>query len=331
MAAGMSRGVVLPGFAYDRPTQQASWTNPTNSVQGAYQAAVNQNASDYDTIMGRYSTLFDQAQQGRQKNSTINIPKVEATQRQFQSIPGYSRTAAMDSVMNQLQGFADTGGYSEGDINAFRARGLSPIRSIYASAQQNLARNKALQGGYSPNYGAMQAKLAREQSGIIGQHTMDLNAKIAEQVQEGKKFGLSNLSPLAAQEASAQNAINMANAQGVNDTNAANADMATRVAELNAQLMMEAERANAANESNWMQQALAANQGAANLYGTTPALTNTFGNQVLQSNAQNLAGQQAQAQVRQQRANTGAQLVGMGATARIPSYGGGIAGMRFGA
>lgn len=298
-----------------------AWTNPSNSVTGAYGAAVNQNAQDYDRLQGQYKTLFDQAQSGRTANQDISIPKVEGQQRQFNAIPAYQRTSAMDSVMGQLQGFADTGGYSSDDINAFRSRGLSPIRSIYASALKNLQRQKAIQGGYSPNYGAMQAKLAREQSGIIGQHTMDLNANIAERVAEGKRFGLSNLSPLASQEQAATNAISAANAQGMNEFESANVAEVNRISELNARLMMEAENLNRQVDDSYMQQALAATSGGANLYGTTPALTNMFGNQVLQSNAQNLQAQTAEGQLRQARAGTGAQLVGMGATQRPINYG----------
>lgn len=297
-----------PGRADYRPTPVPAWTNPSNSVQGAYGAAVNQNASDYDKIMGRYDTLFNQAQENRATNNNVKVPTVRSAQRSYEAIPGYTRSGMLSQVADQLTNMSNTGGYSESDINSFRARGLAPIRSIYASGLENLRRNRALQGGYSPNYGAMQAKLAREQSNIIGERTSALNADIAERVAQGKQFALGNLTPLAERENAAINDINIRNAEGVNRTNDANTSDANRVAELNAQIMMEVERLRRSGGENAISQAMQANQGAANLYGTTPALTNMFGNQVLQSNAQNLAGQQAEANIRQQRANTGLNL-----------------------
>lgn len=321
------KGAVLPQFGYGQPAQ-ASWTSPSSGATGAYGAAVNTNAADYDKIMGRYDTLFNTASESR--NKQVSTPQVSAQSRSYQAVPDYQRGGMLSEVADKLSNFSNTGGYSDGDITAFRERGLSPIRSIYASALQNLKRQRSIQGGYSPNYGAMQAKLAREQSGIIGQHTMDLNANIGERVQEGKKFGLSTMAPLAAQETGAINSIRAANAEGVNRTNDANVTDQNRVNELNAQLKLDVDKTNATNSQNSVSQMLAANAGATNAYGTTPAMTQLFGNQVLASNAQNLQGQTAEAQIRQARAGTGAQLVGMNATQRPINYGGPYAGVNLG-
>lgn len=167
--------------------------NPANSgvagSYGLYNTAVGQQAGDYSSIMQGYKNLS--------------------------STPGYQNLASL----------ATTGGYSPEDIANIRERGISPIRSIYASAQQNVERNKALQGGYAPNYGAVQAKLAREMSGAIGDQTTKVNADIAQRVAQNKiglapTFAAQEEAPLKAQQS---------------------------------------------------------------LYGTTPALSNLFGNQALQA------------------------------------------------
>ena len=51
-----------------------------------------------------------------------------------------------------FQQFAQTGGFSPEDLANIRARAVSPVRAVYANAQQNVNRQRALQGGYSPGF-----------------------------------------------------------------------------------------------------------------------------------------------------------------------------------
>jgi hypothetical protein len=174
------------------PISSAYGTNPGSGVTGSYglyNTAVGQQATDYGNIMKGYQNLS--------------------------SSPGYQNTANL----------AQTGGYSDADQAAIRERGISPIRSIYASAQQNVDRNKALQGGYSPNYGAVQAKMSRDMSTQIGDQTTKVNADLAQNI--------------------AQNKMQMA--------------------------------------PQFAAQAAQPLQNQQSLYGTTPALSNLFGNQALQA------------------------------------------------
>src|SRR3989304_3720618 len=60
--------------------------------------------------------------------------------------------------------------------------GLSPIRSVYSNARRNLDRQKSLQGGYSPNYGAVLSKMAREQSELGTQASTNINAEVAKMI-----------------------------------------------------------------------------------------------------------------------------------------------------
>lgn len=126
---------------------------PRSGVEGSYglyNTAVNQQASDYGNIMQGYKDLA--------------------------SSPGYQNVANL----------AVTGGYSPEDQASIRERGISPIRSIYASANRDIERQKALQGGYSPNYAAVKAKMAREMSDTISNKTNDINAGLAERIAQNK-------------------------------------------------------------------------------------------------------------------------------------------------
>lgn len=140
-------------------------------------------------------------------------------------------------LMNPLSGysgFAQTGGFSPQDISNIRARAIAPIRGIYSAANADVDRQRKLQKGFSPNYTASKAKMAREQAYALSDKTTDAEAMIAGLVQSGKLAGLGGLQ------------------SGM----------------------------------------LGAMQGQTGLYGTTPALASTFGNQVLGSTGQMLQGNQ---------------------------------------
>ena len=257
---GASAGAIV-GQTY--PNQIPAWTNPSNSVSGSssFSSVPTQN-SDYGKIMGNYDTLFRDARTNA--NARTQFQPVG-----FTGIPQYQSTGRLNDVANRLTGFADTGGYSEADLGNIRARGAAPIRSVYASALQNLKRQKSLQGGYSPNYGAIAAKMAREQAGILSEKSADIEAGIADRVQEGKRFGLSNLSPLAQRESELTHESKRENATG-----------RQRVNELNANLRLDTERLNRTGRDNAISQALQATGGMTNLYGTSPAQTTNFSNSV---------------------------------------------------
>lgn len=92
-----------------------------------------------------------------------------------------------------FQDFAKTGGFSAADLANIRARALSPVRAVYANAQQNVNRQRALQGGYSPGFGVLQARMAREQGQETSDAATNAEAAIAEMVQKGKLAGLQGM------------------------------------------------------------------------------------------------------------------------------------------
>lgn len=195
---------------------------PAYGDPGTFAGAVTQQAGDYDKIMQSLQTLAS----------------------------GYQQSPDVTASLNNLNNLASTGGYSAQDISDLRNRAISPIKSIYSTAQQNLDRSQALSGGYSPNAGAAQAQLARDMSQQVGQAEENADAGIAQNV-AANKLSIAPSYASAAQGAQGQNVS----------------------LPLQIQQMM------------------------ASLYGTNPALINTFGNQVatatgLNQNQQNINNNQ---------------------------------------
>ena len=95
-----------------------------------------------------------------------------------------------NEVFGRYGEFADTGGYSSDDLANIRARAVSPIRSIYSGARRDIDRQRSLQGGYSPNRTAALAKMAREQSYTTADANTNVEAAIAQMVQQGKLAGM---------------------------------------------------------------------------------------------------------------------------------------------
>lgn len=201
--------------------------DPLTTQYNLYNTGVEQNAEDYGSIMQGYKSLINKTQ---------------------------GPNAHYDAAMNNLATLSGTGGYSDADKADLRARGVSPIRSIYAGANRDIDRQRSLQGGYSPNYGALKTKMARDLSESIGGQVSNVNADIASKV--------------------AQNKVGLAGTY-----------------------------ANAAQQGNTA--ATQALSGATSLYGTTPALASTFGNQALQ-------GAQLQNQITQGKNQQGLQAISQG-------------------
>lgn len=104
-----------------------------------------------------------------------------------------------DRIGGQYQDWAKTGGLSAMDKGNIRSRALSPIRSLYSSANRDVDRQRALQGGYSPGYGALKSRLAREMSSGMSDAATNAEGMIAQMVNQGKQFGLQGQSSLYSQ------------------------------------------------------------------------------------------------------------------------------------
>lgn len=237
-----------------------------------YSAAATTQSSDYDKIMAQYDDLIKGSSGNR---SPISFNPISAR------TTSYNPSSESSSAIGNLSSLAGNGGITGSEEADIRARDISPIRSIYANAQRNLDRNRVLSGGYSPNYNATSAKMAREASEQIGQITTNANANIAQSRQQGRL-------------AIAPSFANFSNQQDQEKLTAEQANNAAqqRADELNAQLGLQTQTANRNFDQTQQGNILSAIEGKRGLYGTTPALTSTFGSQVAQ--AGNLAQNQEQ-------------------------------------
>ncbi len=168
------------------------------------------------------------------------------------------RGGAIDKAISTYGNFADTGGFSPQDINNIRARAVAPIRSINDRANQEIQRQASIRGtAYSPNTSAAIAKANRDSAYATGDVSTNAEAMIAQLMQQGKLYGAGGLA-----------STGLANQS--NDT-------------ANRGLDLSAINSVTGNQLN----ALA---GKTSLYGTSPGLTKTFGDQLLTSSGQGLQG-----------------------------------------
>jgi len=268
--------------------------------QSAYSASIPQTADDYDSIMGKYRDLYSSAMrpQGSQdigmlRNKYQNL--LSSPGYQYQSYTpeklAYKPTGDVTSAMSQLKELGETGGYSLADQAAIRERGISPIRSIYANAQRNMNRQKNLQGGYAPGFGAAATRMAREQSELIANQVTNVNAQLAEAIARGKLTAAPQYANLASTESGRG-----FDADRLNVTNSANAAQMNAQGQLQAATLrsQEIQQALAGLQSlqdsdrRGQSEALAAVEGMRGLYGTTPALAATFGAQTANPNLTSL-------------------------------------------
>lgn len=208
------------------PNTYNPFSATTKTYDPAYYSATQSqgpNASAYRTSsynpaqLGTTPTYTSQQMQGP---GTITPERYQAAQ-----TPYVQSEASKNSIAN-LANLAETGGYSEQGIADLRARGVSPIRAVYANAQRNVDRSRALAGGYSPNYNATTAKMAREMSDQIANQVTDVNAGIAQNVAGNKIAIAPSYSSAANQESDLANQMGMTNTAARNTAGQFNAEQA---------------------------------------------------------------------------------------------------------
>lgn len=272
----VNRGYYTPGAA--TPTN-----SPLANQYNLYNSAVTTQAKDYDTLTGGYQQLFNKAM-GDLNNpaNRLTAPAGGYTPAQF----NYAPTGEYEAARQMQENLAATGGLTGADQQNLRERGISPIRAVYANANRDIDRQRVLQGGFSPNYTASKAKLSRDLSQSIADQATNVNAQIAQMIQQGKLSATPQLLDATQHESDVRNQYGRMN------TDAENA-----AKQFNLELPLKYAQANASNLSAPYQAAMAALNGQTNLYGTTPALSRLFGDQ-----AQNAA--QFQFGVNQANANS---------------------------
>jgi len=281
---------------------------PANALTNQYKlynSGVQQNAEDYGGIMQGYKNLAASA--GTNANLSGYKPtmmQTGGTQFTPQTSP-YKQSADLTSAIGNLRGLSETGGYTPEGIADIRARGISPIRSIYAGANRDIDRNRALKGGFSPGYNAAKLKMAREMSDQIGNQVTNVNAGIAQNVAQNRLQAAPQLTNVTGGQSDLANQMGQNNAQMMNQGNLANIANTMQTGQFNANAANQAGQFNAQQRLQPQQTQLAALQGQASLYGTTPALSQLFGNQAMQH-------AQTQNQINQQGNQLNANLAGEG-------------------
>lgn len=222
-----------------------------NAFAYDYGRGAESNYGDYNDIMNRFRGVADGGYDNGEASASWGPSKISYSD-PFKSYGGYEE-------------FSKTGGYSGADIANMRSRGVSPIRAAYANAGREIGRQRSLQGGYSPNAVAAQAKMAREQGQAAADATQNVEAGLAEARNRGRLAGLGGMSGI--------------------ETSRLGADL--DVAKFNANAQMQADQWNAAQANSRAAEGRGARLGALNgmvqMYGTTPGMASTFGNLALQS------------------------------------------------
>lgn len=168
----------------------------------------------------------------------------------------YKRTDDFTDAIRNLKGLTESGGYTSEDIYNLRERGVSPIRSIYASAGRDIDRSRALSGGgTNASYSALKGRMARELSDKIGGITTDVNAGIAENVANnrvslapvyagvtGNESGLAN--QYGRQNTDELNRADILNSGLINDTNRTNISEGNRAKLINVNSINDTNREN---------------------------------------------------------------------------------------
>lgn len=278
-------GIVAPGFRMPK------------GKKNVFPASIQQSGEDYDYLMKRYRDIVERGQDPN-LSSLASQYKTLGRERYQPTNLTYNRSKELQEALGGLGELSRTGGYTEEGIRDLRARGISPIRAVYQNAMQNITRQRALQGGYSPNYTASMAKLARDLSESISTGAQNVNAGIAENVAAGRRQIAPQFASTALQETGMRS-----------DIAARNAAERARAFELNRGNQQGSLSALERIYGQQPERELQALGGIRSLYGTTPAQPALFGQQAIQK-----AQLQEQQKARRQRGQSS--LIGAYSQAR---------------
>jgi hypothetical protein len=248
----------MAGQVMDRGPRKPK-VDPIAQLYGRANDEYDRQTGDYTDIMKRFRDIYDTS--ANPTNGQYKFDPYTAAQ------ATYSRSPDTTAALASLNELSRTGGLSDTDQQNLRARGVSPIRAQYATAQRDMDRQRRLNGGYSPNFGAVTAKMTRDQSSLIADQMDKVNANIAQMVQSGKLSAAPNYASAAQAESELKNKFELENTNAKNEAN-----------RFNASGMFESRK-------NQLNDRLSAAQGMTSLYGTTPARSSLYNNNAL-DNAQ---------------------------------------------
>lgn len=253
---------------YNQSKQPSALENEMGGVSQEYQDAArtarNTQVADYGNIMSGYKNFMG----GLGGPTNFSFERVGAKRpEELGEAYGYLREAAPG-----YRDFAATGGYSPTDIQELRARSVSPVRSAYGNTMMQLDRTRSLAGAQgAPNYIAATSRAQRELPGQMADAMTSINAELANNIRQGKLAGLAGITGIGSE----MGGLSSAEAQRI-----LAADLANQSADIQTQGMREQ------SLQNLRQSQLAGLSGQTSLYGTTPAMAATFGNQALNAYGQ---------------------------------------------
>ena len=96
--------------------------------------------------------------------------------------------------------FATTGGISPQTQQEIQQRESSSLASLYGNLQNQLSQQKAVQGGYSPGYGAQEAQLGRQTGEQIAEGRRDTDIALQQLISSGKLAGLAGLGQVSGEQ-----------------------------------------------------------------------------------------------------------------------------------
>lgn len=245
----------IGGSAGDGGNSRRKRQDPVEDMYNLYGTSVQKQAGDYDSIMKKFNSIYSGAGPGGGASGMYKFDPYEAAQTQYNKSPDTTKALA------ELEDLSRTGGLNDAAQQNLRARGVSPIRAQYATAQRDMDRQRRIGGATSANFGAVTSRMARDQSSLIADQMDKVNAGIAEMVQSGRLSAAPNYASAAQAESVLKHGVATGNTEAKNTA-----------AQHNASGMFNARNAQRGDR-------LGAVQGMTNLYGTTPALSSLYGDQ----------------------------------------------------
>lgn len=215
-------GNAMAQIGSDRTTAQGHATQQYDSLYGGYNNLLNSpiNPSKYGAIGGggfaapavvplnaKYGETTDKYRDFM-KTGGIDPNAMRTSYDTYNRFANTGNVTEADKARMRGNGvfdeFAQTGGYSAGDVQNIRARGNSVIPAMYKNISSAGDRGAIAQGGYGPGADVMRARLGRDQASGMASAARDTEIGIKQDVNAGRQWGATGV---AQSESALQNLI----------------------------------------------------------------------------------------------------------------------------
>jgi hypothetical protein len=112
-----------------------------------------------------------------------DINATSARLRDTGDLDAFAKRGGFDNTISDISA---TGGYSDADKANLRARSNAGIADTYQNMQDQVMRQRASSGNFSPGFGAAGMKLARQSAQDIGTQTQNTEAGIVDRVNQNR-------------------------------------------------------------------------------------------------------------------------------------------------